>query len=168
MLPKWEILVTNWVPNWRMIEKRHLRLENQTKTWLSSCQELVFVCGYPLMCPTPVVSLHFLREIWLKSQFDRFRGFVLPTHFQEQVGWGNWLVFVCPTTTHLYLSQSGHVIHLLKQIWKTEKEKKQDVGLTTTSRSSSATWQPCRPPATTHFFTAGSTMHSGFCYILLP
>ena len=25
------------------------------------------------------------------------------THFQEQVGWGNWLVFVCPTTTHLYL-----------------------------------------------------------------
>ena len=81
----------DFVPNWGKIEKRQLRLENQTKTRLSSSQELVFVCGYPLMCPTPVVSLHFLREIWLKSQFDRFRGFVLPTHFQEQVGWGNWL-----------------------------------------------------------------------------
>ena len=86
--PKLEV---EFVPNWRLIEKRHFRLEYQTKTRLSSCQELVFVCGYPLMCPTPVVSLHFLREIWLQSQFDRFRGFVPPTHFQEQVGWGNWL-----------------------------------------------------------------------------
>ena len=46
------------------------------------------------------------------------------THFQEQVGWGNWLVFVCPTTTHLNLSQSGHVIHLLKTNLKNWKRKK--------------------------------------------
>ena len=79
--PKLEV---EFVPNWRLIEKRHFRLEYQTKTRLSSCQELVFVCGYPLMCPTPVVSLHFLREIWLKSQFDHFRGFVLPPHFLSE------------------------------------------------------------------------------------
>ena len=60
-------LEDDFVPNWRMIEKRQLRLENQTKTRLSSSQELVFVCLFPMMCATPVVSMHFLREIWLES-----------------------------------------------------------------------------------------------------
>jgi len=57
----------DFVPNWGKIEKRQLRLENQTKTRLSSSQELVFVCLFPMMCATPVVSMHFLREIWLES-----------------------------------------------------------------------------------------------------
>ena len=74
----------DFVPNWGKIEKGHLRLEYQTKTRLSSCQELVFVCGFPMMCPTPVVSMHFLREIWLQSQFDCFSGFVLPPHFLSE------------------------------------------------------------------------------------
>ena len=48
-------------------------------------------------------------------------------HHHQQEG-------VSPTTTHLYLSHSGPLIHLLKTNLKKWKRKKQDVGRTTTSR----------------------------------
>ena len=34
--------------------------------------------------------MHFWAKIWLQSQIWLFRGFLVPTHFEEPVGWGNW------------------------------------------------------------------------------
>ena len=80
-------LEDDFVPNWRMIEKRHLRLEYQRKTWLSSCQEIVFVCGYPLMFQHQWFHCIFFGKFGSKVNLTVLGGsFYQPTFKSKWVG----------------------------------------------------------------------------------
>ena len=51
------------------------------------CQNLI-MRGVP---PSAWLQCIFGATIGSKVKFGLLRGFVVPTHFQERVGWGNWL-----------------------------------------------------------------------------
>ena len=46
------------------------------------------------MCPTLVLQCIFFTLQPSKVKISLFQGFVLPTHFQKQVGWGTWLLLL--------------------------------------------------------------------------
>ena len=59
-------------------------------------EKLVFPVDTCYLCvsdsndvPNLVVTMHFRQEKRLESRIGRSQGFVAPTHFQEQGGWGN-------------------------------------------------------------------------------
>ena len=53
-----------------------------------------------IMCPTQWLQCIFGAKFGSKAKFGALREFVVPTHFQEEAGWGNWLP--CPRPSSDY------------------------------------------------------------------
>ena len=90
--PKSEV---DFVPNWRLIEKRQLWLQYPTETCFSSWYWLLLCVACQWCAQRQWFNAIFSQNLASKFpqvKLDRFYGFVPPTHFQEQVGWGSWLV----------------------------------------------------------------------------
>ena len=89
--PKSEV---DFVPNWRLIEKRQLWLQYPTETCFSSWYWLLLCVACQWCAQRQWFNAIFSQNLASKFpqvKLDRFYGFVPPTHFQEQVGWGSWL-----------------------------------------------------------------------------
>ena len=67
----------------------------------------------PISTPLSISDLHFFMLEGRKEKLPAYRGTVAPTHFQEQVGWGTWLVqqphWQLPTHQQTDQNQAGRL-----------------------------------------------------------
>ena len=94
---KWEIHVKNparaEVANWRRIKIDCYRQNQWVKKVVIQYVAPWGISGSNEPPMGYVLSKLAVLEGW-KEKFPAYRGSVVPTHFQKQVGWGTWLILL--------------------------------------------------------------------------